>query len=142
MHENWPLGTHSLGRVESLARSVLGVEGALRHARAVAQIAEDEAAVVTATPHPTGKRDLLADVLGAKLASGAGVHGMDVCGIGIGLAAGNVVICHGFLLMICAAPCRYGRLRTDVPERVDSASQHAKQDTTIYRPDGTARTAI
>ena len=81
VHQDGPLRTHGLGGVERAALSMLGVERALRHAGAIAQVAEDQTAVVAATPHPSGEGNLLADVLGAKLAGGAGVHGMDVLGI-------------------------------------------------------------
>ena len=74
LDQDGPLGTDDLGRVEGGATGVLGVEGALRHAGAVAQVDEDEPAVVATTPHPAGERDLLADVLAAELAGGARVQ--------------------------------------------------------------------
>ena len=127
VHENGPLGTHGLGCVEGIARSVLRVEGALRHAGAIAQVAEDQTAVVAATPHPSGEGNLLTDVLGAKLAGGAGVHGMDVLGVldagcsgrsGYGAgwcASSGLGLCHRVLLIICAAPCRSGRRAYRLP---------------------------
>lgn len=46
-----PLGTHGLGDLESIAIGVLGVEVDLRDALTVAQVAEDQAAMIaTATP--------------------------------------------------------------------------------------------
>ena len=69
-----PLGADVLGGVERGAAGVLGVEGDLRHAVAVAKVDEDETAVVAAVPDPTGERDGLADVIGAQLAAGVGVH--------------------------------------------------------------------
>ena len=71
-----PLGADGLGGVEGGAAGVLGVKGDLRHAVAVAQVDEDQAAVVAAVPDPAGERDGLADVLGAQLATGVGVHGV------------------------------------------------------------------
>ena len=73
-----PLGADGLGRVERVAAGVLRVKGDLRHAVAVAQVNEDEAAVVAAVPDPAGQRDRLADVLAAQLAAGVGVHGVGV----------------------------------------------------------------
>ena len=90
-----PLGANGLGGVERRAAGVLGVEGDLGHAVAVAQVDEDETAVVAAAPHPTGEGDLLADMLGAQLVAGVRVHGTGFC--------------HENLL-VRAAPCRYGRL--------------------------------
>ena len=88
-----PLGADGLGRVEGLAAGVLRVKGDLRHAVAVAQVHEDEAAVVAAVPDPAGERHLLADVLAAQLAAGVGVHGVGV---------------HLQCLSRPAAPCRTG----------------------------------
>lgn len=48
-----PLGTHGLGDLKGVAVRVLGVEGELRDALAVTKVAENKAAVVTATAHPT-----------------------------------------------------------------------------------------
>ena len=90
-----PLGTDGLSGVERGAAGMLRVEGDLRNALAVAQVDEDQAAVVAATPHPTGEGHLLANVLEAKLVARMRVHGVD-------LGHKN--------LLIRAAPCRYGRL--------------------------------
>ena len=60
-----PLGTHGLGDLKGVAVGVLGVEGELRDALAVAKIAEDKAAVIAATTHPTGEGNLFAHVLAA-----------------------------------------------------------------------------
>ena len=57
-----PLGTHGLGDLKGIAIGVLGVEGELRDALAVTKVAEDKAAVVAATAHPTGEGDLFAHV--------------------------------------------------------------------------------
>ena len=77
---------------------MLGVEIDLRDALAVAKVAEDKTAMVTATAHPTGEGDLLADVDGAKLAAGAGVHAVHVGGVG------GMVVCHGALLFDLCRP--------------------------------------
>ena len=61
---------------------MLGVEVDLRDALAITQVAEDQAAVVAATAHPTGEGNLLADVGGAKLTAGVGVHAVHVGGVG------------------------------------------------------------
>ena len=93
-----PLGADGLGRVERLAAGVLRVKGDLRHALAVAQVNEDEAAVVAAVPDPAGQRDRLADVLAAQLAAAVGVHGV------------------GVHVQSLSRPCRpvpYGRRRLD-----------------------------
>ena len=103
-----PLGTHGLGDLKGIAVGVLGVEGELRDALAVAKVAEDKAAVVAATAHPTGEGDLFAHVLEAKLAAGTGVHGMLIDGTGLAHTSDPP-------LWICAAPCRSGRRRTDLP---------------------------
>ena len=73
-----PLGADGLRSVEGLTAGVLRVKGDLRHAVAVAQVDEDEAAVVAAVPDPAGERHGLADVLAAQLAAGMGVHGVGV----------------------------------------------------------------
>ena len=75
-HLDGPLGADTLSRMKGLAAGMLGVEGDLRDTLAIAQVHEDEAAVVAAAPHPAGERDLLADVLAAKLAAGMRVHGV------------------------------------------------------------------
>lgn len=111
-----PLGTHGLGDLKGVAVGVLGVEGELRDALAVAKIAEDKAAVVAATAHPTGEGDLFAHVLAAKLAAGTGVHGMLVDGTGLAHTSDPP-------LWICAAPCRSGRRRTDLPSLRKPRSQ-------------------
>ena len=98
VHEDGPLGAHGLGNLEGVAVGVLRVEVDLRDALAVAQVAENQAAVIAATAHPAGEGDLLAHVLGAKLAAGAGVHGMGVCGIGC-MGFG-----HGILLVHLRCP--------------------------------------
>ena len=59
---------------------------------------KNQATVIAATAHPAGEGDLLAHVLGAKLAAGAGVHGMGVCGIGC-MGFG-----HGILLVHLRCP--------------------------------------
>ena len=82
VNSDGPLGTHGLGGLESIAIGVLGVEVNLRDALAVAQVAEDQAAMIAAAAHPTGEGDLLADVGGAKLAAGVGVHAVHVGGVG------------------------------------------------------------
>ena len=82
VNANGPLGTHGLGDLESIAIGVLGVEVDLRDALTVAQVAEDQAAMIAAAAHPTGEGDLLADVGGAKLAAGVGVHAVHVGGVG------------------------------------------------------------
>ena len=111
-----PLGADDLGGVEGGSAGVLGVERALRHAGAVAKVNEDEAAVVAATPHPTSKRDLLADVLAAQLAGRARVHRVLVHGLGLGSegagglrldGGGGAGVLHAFPL-VCAIPCRGG----------------------------------
>ena len=111
-----PLGTHGLGNLKGIAVGVLGVEGELRDALAVAKVAEDKAAVVAATAHPTGEGDLFAHVLAAKLAAGTGVHGMLVDGTGLAHTSDPP-------LWICAAPCRSGRRRTDLPSLRKPRSQ-------------------
>ena len=47
----------------------LGVDDELGHARVIAEVDEDEAAVVAPARHPAGERQRLADVLGARLAA-------------------------------------------------------------------------
>jgi hypothetical protein len=47
----------------------LGVEDDLGHAFAIAEVDEDERAVVTAIGHPTKEHDFLADVGGAQSAA-------------------------------------------------------------------------
>ena len=111
-----PLGTHGLGDLKGVAVGVLGVEGELRDALAVAKVAENKAAVVAATAHPTGEGDLFAHVLAAKLAAGTGVHGMLVDGTGLAHTSDPP-------LWICAAPCRSGRRRTDLPSLRKPRSQ-------------------
>ena len=110
------LGTHGLGDLKGIAVGVLGVEGELRDALAVAKVAEDKAAVVAATAHPTGEGDLFAHVLEAKLAAGTGVHGMLIDGTGLAHTSDPP-------LWICAAPCRSGRRRTDLPSLRKPRSQ-------------------
>ena len=107
--QDGPLGADGLGGVKSSAAGVLRVEGALRHARAVAQVDENQATVIATTPHPASEGHLLADVLGAQLSCGMGVHGK-----GIGHRASS----------ICAAPCSYGRLTYRRRTGIDSASAH------------------
>ena len=63
VHADGPLGTHGLGNLEGIAERVLGVEVDLRDALAVAQVAEDQAAMIAAAAHPTGEGDLLACLL-------------------------------------------------------------------------------
>ena len=111
-----PLGTHGLGDLKGIAVGVLGVEGELRDALAVTKVAEDKAAVVAATAHPTGEGDLFAHVLEAKLAAGTGVHGMLIDGTGLAHTSDPP-------LWICAAPCRSGRRRTDLPSLRKPRSQ-------------------
>ena len=111
-----PLGTHGLGDLKGIAVGVLGVEGELRDALAVTKVAEDKAAVVAATTHPTGEGDLFAHVLEAKLAAGTGVHGMLIDGTGLAHTSDPP-------LWICAAPCRSGRRRTDLPSLRKPRSQ-------------------
>ena len=111
-----PLGTHGLGDLKGVAVGVLGVEGELRDALAVTKVAENKAAVVTATAHPTGEGDLFAHVLAAKFAAGTGVHGMLVDGTGLAHTSDPP-------LWICAAPCRSGRRRTDLPSLRKPRSQ-------------------
>ena len=50
-------------------RRVLGVEDELRHAGLVAEVDEDEAAVIAAARRPAGERHLAALVLGPRLAA-------------------------------------------------------------------------
>ena len=57
-----PLGAHLLGDDERGAGDVR-VEDELDEAGAVAQVQEDETAVVAAAVHPAGERDGLADLL-------------------------------------------------------------------------------
>ena len=111
-----PLGTHGLGDLKGVAVGVLGVEGKLRDALAVAKVAENKAAVIAATAHPTGEGNLFAHVLAAKLAAGTGVHGMHVDGTGLAHTSDPP-------LWICAAPCRSGRRRTDLPSLRKPRSQ-------------------
>ena len=60
---------------------MLGVEGELRDALAVAKVAEDKTAVVAATHHPTGEGDLFARrSRGEARRRYLGVHGMLVDG--------------------------------------------------------------
>ena len=109
-----PLGADGLRGVEGLRVAHLGVEGDLRHARAVAEVDEDEAAVVAAVPDPAGEGDLLADVALAELSAGAGVHGVRI---------------H-FVPLVSAVPCRNGRLPSRRRRGVDSVSPHAISDCT------------
>ena len=84
MNLDRPLGTHGLGDLERLATGMLRVESELRDALAIAQVAENESAVVATAADPTGKGNFLADVLGTKLTAGACMHGMGVdrtCGL-------------------------------------------------------------
>ena len=69
-----PLGTDGLGGVERLGARKLRVERALRETLAVAQVDENETAVVAAVLHPTIQRDGSANVAGAQLATGVGVR--------------------------------------------------------------------
>ena len=84
-----PLGADRLGAGEGLGTRELGVEGDLGHALAVAQVDEDEAAVIAAVPDPAGEHDLLADVLGAQLCAAMGMHGMG------GAHGAGAVLRHG-----------------------------------------------
>ena len=68
-----PFGPHALGERERL-RAALGVERALHDAAPVAQIDEDETAMIASLRHPAGERHRLADVAGAKLAGDAGAY--------------------------------------------------------------------
>ena len=112
-----PLGADILGGVERGAAGVLGVERDLRHARAVAQVDEDEAAVVAAVPDPAGQRDGLADVLGAELAAGVGVHR------------------EGHLYpFVSSAPCRDGRMCS---RRRDGVNGAVSRDLRLYYGRGT-----
>ena len=88
--------------MEGGAAGVLGVEGALRHARSVAEVNEDEATVVAATPDPAGERNLLADVLATKLARGLGVHGVLVHGRELGGAGERGLRGLGLDALLCA----------------------------------------
>ena len=115
-----PLGADGLGRMERLAAGVLRVKGDLRHAVAVAQVDEDEAAVVATVPDPAGQRDRLADVLAAQLAAGVGVHGVGV---------------HVQSLSRPAAPCRTGGAFRMAAAHVDGA-RHSGGDCTTGGPDG------
>ena len=69
-----PLGTDGLGGVERLGARKLRVERALRETLTVAQVDENETAVVAAVLHPTIQRDGSANVAGAQLATGVGVR--------------------------------------------------------------------
>jgi len=75
-----PLGTHPLAQLEAILGGI-GIENDLRNARTVAQIDEDETAVVTPAGNPAGKRHRLADILATQLATGMRVHGVLVCKI-------------------------------------------------------------
>ena len=73
-YEDRPLCAHGLGRAECLLLAHVGIELELREARTVAEVDEDQAAVVAAAPDPAGKGDLGADVPAAELATGVRVH--------------------------------------------------------------------
>ena len=75
LDQHGPLGTDRLGRGKGLCIAEVGVKEDLGQALAVAKVDEDEAAEVATTPHPTRKRDLLADVLCAQLSAGVGMQG-------------------------------------------------------------------
>ena len=70
-----PLGTHLLAQGKA-GGGMVGVEDHLGDALAVAQVHEDEAAVVAALAHPARQGNGLADVAFAQLAAGVRVHGV------------------------------------------------------------------
>ncbi len=77
-HHDRPLQAHALRGVEGRAARVLGVKGDLRHALAVAQIDEDQAAMVTPVPHPAGQGHGLADIIISQLSTGMSVQGVTI----------------------------------------------------------------
>ena len=63
-----------LGGVEFLFSHAIGVENHLRVPLAIAQVHENQAAVVAVVPHPASEGDLRVDIGGTQLAARVVVH--------------------------------------------------------------------
>ena len=72
------LATQVLGLREVVGAHAVRVDDHLRVARAVAQVDEDEPAVVAIVPRPARQHDLAADVAFAQLAARGGMHAVFV----------------------------------------------------------------
>jgi len=71
-----PFRAQAVGLLLDLRRADVGVEDHLGQAVAVAQVDEDDAAMVAVVLHPAAERDRLSEVRGPKLATGMGAsHG-------------------------------------------------------------------
>jgi hypothetical protein len=56
-------------------RALVGVDGDLHGAAAVAQVDEDDSAMVAAPVHPAAQLNVLAGVVGAQIAAPVAAHG-------------------------------------------------------------------
>ena len=81
-HLEHVLTTQVLGLREVLGRDAVGVDDHLRVALAVAQVHEDEPAVVAVMPRPARQHDLAAHVFLAQLAARGSMHAVFVLEIG------------------------------------------------------------
>ena len=90
----------------------LGVEHELQQPRAVAQVDEDQAAVVAAAVYPTGDADLAARVGGAQLAAPAIAVAVR-CGRGLHAATSRSTSAER--ATVSSVPARMSRRRTESP---------------------------
>ena len=63
-----------LGFRKIIGAHAIGVDDHLRVARTIAQVDEDQPAVVAVVPRPAGQHDLAAHILSSQLAARCGVH--------------------------------------------------------------------
>ena len=77
-HLQHVLAAQVLGCMEVLLAHAIRIDDHLRIALAVAQVDEDEPAVVAGMPRPTGQRHLLVHVGRTQLSAGGGVHAIFV----------------------------------------------------------------
>ncbi len=76
LHPQHELAAEMLGRGEVVGTDAIGVDHDLGVAGAVAQVDEDQAAVVAVVPGPAGQHDVFAVVRRTQLAARRGMHGV------------------------------------------------------------------
>ena len=77
-HLQHVLATQVLGRMEVLLAHAIGIDHHLSIAITVAQVDEDEAAVVAGVPRPTAQSHLLVHISRTQLPAGGGMHAIFV----------------------------------------------------------------
>jgi len=77
-HLQHVLATQVLGRMEVLLAHTIGIDHHLGIAITVAQVDEDEAAVVAGVPRPTAQSHLLVHISRTQLPAGGGMHAIFV----------------------------------------------------------------